>query len=813
MYMNMKTMKNIFYALFAFVALVMVGCTADQTYTPGEDLSGEQIYIDNSMSEFYVQTADEKKELAEELKKLSRGLQKEETYVDDTYVDLKIARKSSSLEQFDFEVKLTMLAEDAALFTLPQGSTQTGADQAAKTVVFTVPCSFDADASETVLRLGFDISKLATNTNYEFIAELADLENSSNYGASDFEFSICHQITVELPFEDIGLVTLHDAIYTDAVYSDCVIQIHKDDKKAIETARAAGTKPVLAAGYVRFFIPRPWYQMVAASIAAGDGNFEEGDLDYFAMGDGLMLCMTTEYEPVAQDGNPTHPHPMEPSKYQPTFPQHPIVGIVSADGSLRGRVATGATEQMYMARVPFVNNGMEFYQVMFMPSYGFGATSRTMNTYSFGTAYWEPYESGSLYAIPFDVVWDKNDLEADWANYFKVDYNNDINYTALGVGIFTSEYQGNFGNKYLYKGVEKVSGEGVYYVADPYGTQTKETGYLGLAMSWNGTTAKVVDNQPLNIQWNGRELYASQSQKIKSAIEFNESGNIVKLTFGVAIVNEEGQVLGDYTETFDIEAPEVGLEAFLGEFSQYTYELYGPADPANATGSLLNAFYPLSSSVKIEQALDKAGNPIANKVKIFGLMPTDYDFSTTPGGYLEGTYDPATNTIDVPAQFFHDMEWDGTPLVGAAIPIFPYFQPGVTTYANYNSKNSPTGIIWLSELAEEAGSIALHYANGMLEFGTSTNDTVSADGYSIILGYYDADYDEFVVDAANMTLFTTISFPSIGVYNPTFVPASGGGSTMPLSKKFVKKDVNARENFQARKTRGEKVEFGVSLTK
>ncbi|MBO5813203.1 MAG: hypothetical protein J6R13_01650 [Alistipes sp.] len=806
-------MKNIFYALFAFVALVMVGCTADQTYTPGEDLSGEQIYIDNSMSEFYVQTADEKKELAEELKKLSRGLQKEETYVDDTYVDLKIARKSSSLEQFDFEVKLTMLAEDAALFTLPKGSTQTGADQAAKTVVFTVPCSFDADASETVLRLGFDISQLATNTNYEFIAELVDLENSSNYGASDFEFSICHQITVELPFEDIGLVTLTDAIYTGAVYSDCVIQIHKDDKKAIEDARAAGTKPVLEAGYVRFFIPRPWYQMVAASVAAGDGNFEESDLDYFAMGDGVMVCLTTEYEPVAQDGNPTHPHPMEPTKYQPTFPQHPLVGIVSADGSLRGRVATGATEQMYMARVPFVDGGMEFYQVMFMPSYGFGATTRTMNTYSFGTAYWEPYQTGSLYAIPFDVVWDKNDLEADWANYFKVDYNNDINYTALGVGIFTSEYQGNFGNKYLYKGVEKVSGEGVYYVADPYGTQTQETGYLGLAMSWNGTTAKVVDMQPLNIQWNGRELYASQSQKIKSAIEFNESGNIVKLTFGVAIVNEEGQVLGDYTETFDIEAPEVGLETFLGEFSQYTYELYGPADPANATGSLLNAFYPLSSSVKIEQALDKAGNPIANKVKIFGLMPTDYDLSATPGGYLEGTYDPATNTIDVPAQFFHDMEWDGTPLVGQAMPIFPYFQPGVTTYANYNSKNSPTGIIWLSELAEEAGSIALHYANGMLEFGPSTNDTVSADGYSIILGYYEAAYDEFVVDAANMTLFTTISWPSIGVSNPTFVPASGGGAVAPLQKKFVKKDVNARENFQARKTRGEKVEFGVSLTK
>ena len=191
-------MKNILYALFAVAALVMVGCTKDHTYTPGEDLAGEQIYIDNSKSEFFVQTADEKKALDEELKQLSRGLQKDEVYTDDTYVDLKVVRKGSKLEQFDFEVKLTMLAEDAALFTLPAGSAQSGADQAAETVIYTVPCSFDAEASETVLRLGFDITKLATNTNYEFVAELADAAQSSNYGASEFEFTICHQITVEL---------------------------------------------------------------------------------------------------------------------------------------------------------------------------------------------------------------------------------------------------------------------------------------------------------------------------------------------------------------------------------------------------------------------------------------------------------------------------------------------------------------------------------------------------------------------------------------------------------------------------------------
>lgn len=808
MYMNMKTMKNIFYALFAFVALVMVGCTADQTYTPGEDLSGEQIYIDNSKSTFYVQTADEKKAEAEELKKLSKGMQKEEAYADDTYVDLKIVRKSSNLEQFDFEVKLTMLAEDAALFTLPQGSAQTGADQAAKTVVYTVPCSFDADASETVLRLGFDISKLVTNTDYEFIAELVDLANSSNYGADNHEFSIMHSVPVELPFEDVGTVTMHsDGYYDIGVYSDIVIQMHKNDKKAIEEAKAAGTQPVLEAGYVRVFIPRLMYQICAASIAAGDGIAGEDELAYFANGDGLLIAMTPNYEFFSDYANMTYPHPLYPDVYKPQYPAFQVAGV-----NPNGELAIYNFGSFYAAafNLPaYSSNYSSAIYGFWMPAGNSAAPYREMNTYTI-PMYYYMLNIGGWPDSPLSFTWDNNTLEADWANYFKVDYNNDINYTALGVGIYTSEYQGTFGNKYLYKGLDKISGNDIYYVSDPYGTETKETGYLGLAMSWNGTTAKVVDMQPLNIQWNGRELYASQSQKIKSGITFNEKGNVIKLTFGVAIVNEEGQVLGDYTETFDIEAPEVGLEAFLGEFTQYTYELYGPYDQANQVGSIMQAFYPLSSNVKIEQALDKAGNPIANKVKIFGLMPTDYDLSTTPGGYLEGTYDPVTNTIDVPAQFFHDMEWDGTPLVGQAMPIFPYFQPGVT---NFNAYNTQKGPYWMSELAAEAGSIALHYANGMLEFGPSPNDAVSADGYSVILGYYDASYDEFVVDAANMTFFTTISFPSFGVYNPTFVPASGGGSTMPLSKKFVKKDVNARENFQARKVRGEKVEFGVSLTK
>ena len=110
--------------------------------------------------------------------------------------------------------------------------------------------------------------------------------------------------------------------------------------------------------------------------------------------------------------------------------------------------------------------------------------------------------------------------------------------------------------------------------------------------------------------------------------------------------------------------------------------------------------------------------------------------------------------------------------------------------------------------------MAIHYANGMLEFRSSTNCADFADGYSIILGYYDASYDEFVVDAANMTFYTTISWPSIGVYNPTLVPASGGGSTMPLQQKFVKnQNREVKESFAARKIRTEKIEVSNVLPK
>ncbi len=785
----MKTMKNIFYALFAVAALVMVGCTKDQTYTPGEELSGEQIYIDNTTSTFYVQTAAEKEEEAKDLKKLSKGLKKDATYADDTYVDLKIVRKNSKLAEFDFDVKLTMLAEDAALFTLPEGSTQTGADQANETVIFTVPCSFDADAAETVLRLGFDIKALETNYEYEFTAQIDD-ENLSNYGADTFDFVVCHAVPVELPFRECGTIMLSEDFYGFGPY-EVAIEIHEADYKAWK--EEGKQLP-----YVRYRIPKYMYQIVSAAVAAGDEA--EGVETLFEDCDDVLFNLTTKYEHISDYANQVYASPLADDITKGG--QYTLYGLLGIDKN--GNVST----ILYDTYTTF-NGGLRggFY---FHPETC--TNTRVNNTYTL-TGMLCDIDAGALYNsyLTLTFQWTKNTMESDWANYFKVDYNNDINYGIVGDGVFTSEYQNNFATKTLYKGTEEVSGNTVYYVDDAYGTATEQTGYLGLALTWNGTTATVAEMQPLNIQWNGRELYASQSQKIKSAVEFNENGNIKKITFGVAIVNEDGGVLGDYTETFDIEAPATGLANFLGEFTQMTYELYGPFDQVNQSQSLFNAFYPLSSTVTIEQATDESGNPIANKVHIKGMIPDDYCFA--PGGYLEGTYDPSTNTIDVPAQFFHDLEWDGTPFVGQSIPMFPYFQPGLTNYGAYTTQQGP---MWISELGDTANSIAIHYQNGMLVFDSSSNDSKPADGYSIILGYYDAAYDEFVVEP-DMTFFSTISWPSIGVPNPTLVPASAGGGVMPLAQpKFLKKttgSVNAKASFEARKARGEKIAVANKIAK
>ncbi len=778
----MKTIKNILYALFAAAVLVMVGCTKDQTYTKGGDLSGEQVYIDNSTSTFYVQTAAEKEEEAKELEKLSKGLVKNEVYTDDTYVDLKIVRKGTKLDVYEFEVLLTLAADDVALFTLPDGSTQKGLNQAEETVVYSVPCSFEEGVSETLLRIGFDLATLATNTDYEFAVELADLANSSNYGADNFEFAINHSVPVELPFEDCGSITFHsDGWYADWNYSDIVIQVHKDDKKALE----AGA-PLT---HVRFLIPRVMYQLCAASVAAGDGIASEADMEYFSVGDGLLLAMTPNYEIFEDFANMTYPHPVFPDQYKAQYPMAPIAGL-SPNGETLYATLNGTP-------TPLIN--LPAYKSNYSSDvYGFWAPgisadySRSMNTYTY-PIYYYMFGIGGWPDNALSFTWDKNTLEDDWANYFKIDYNNDVNYTALGSGVFTSEYNATSVAKTLYTGHESVYGETVYYVADAYTTATAETGNLGLALTWNGTTAKVTEKQPLNIQWNGRELYASQSEKVKSAVEFDENGAVKKITFGVAIVNEEGAVLGDYTETFEYTS-QGNISYFLGDFymQQQIFVNYSPVfnESMQQQYPQLREYY---GNVTISRVAADS-----NEVTIEGLIPEqilreseeeggyfNYAGLNLPaGGKVTGTYDPVSNSIIIPAQYFYRPEY-----VVSGVTYFPFFQPCVADYGyNYTDGSDPTTYYWYSEAVSFADEIALYLDmnTGMLYFDSSTTCGDVATTFIVDLYAYDADYDEFYY--TNQSLFMPFVSP--------YLVANAGAAPLSMSapkSSFQKMDVLSKK--------------------
>ena len=53
------------------------------------------------------------------------------------------------------------------------------------------------------------------------------------------------------------------------------------------------------------------------------------------------------------------------------------------------------------------------------------------------------------------------------------------------------------------------------------------------------------------------------------------------------------------------------------------------------------------------------------------------------------------------------------------------------------------------------------------------NSADIADGYAIVLGYHDGS--SWVMDYENLALYTTFSYPQIGVNNPHLVPTPQGG--------------------------------------
>lgn len=749
----MKTIKNILYLLVAAGAIALVGCVKDETYTKGGDLDGERIYIDNSKSVFYVQTAEEKAEENAQLAKLSRGLKQNiESTDDDKSVTLNLCRLNSKLATYTTTVELTLPSDSYQLFTLPAGATQSGAG--AETVIYSFEVSFDEGANKAPVEIGFDIDALEQNVEYEMNLKIADDGNTSNYGASSFDFVICHAVEIELPFTDIGTITRgEDWAWECPSYSGIIIQLHNDDLKAIKDGKGASLP------YLRLYIPRYEYQLAVASIAEGDGFFtndkfggvsDDEVLEYFAKSDGILFTMSTKYEPMFDLENRTYPHPVYPDTYGDTgYVLQAMAGINSVTGDFS--YLYGNTESWAFVQYQISNEGIGIVS-FFTPMNGSTAT-RSVNKYTYTPWYYMVDLSGGWGAQDWSFTWDTNELEDDWDNYFSVDYNNSIDYVkAAGSGTFSStafptteggESKPQTWNQDLYVGYDTATSQQVYYLPNVYQTVLGEEKDYGLAALVNGSAVTVASGQPLGMQWNGNEIYAQQSEKINSSIEFAEDGSLKKLTLGVAFVLENGNILADYTETYEFNSSASGAEAFFGTYTQAAYKIYSPYYGEDGKTELEPQPSPISSTVTISQALDSSNKPVAGKVFIEGLVDSWYISQYgLEDGRLVGEYDATSNCIIVPAQYLYKPEWD----LGVGFPILPYFQPGVGTYTdNKDYADTPEEAYYMSMIAAASESCALYLDDeGNLTLGFSTTDTTGnlADSYAIQLNYLD-QYLEF----------------------------------------------------------------------
>jgi hypothetical protein len=417
-------------------------------------------------------------------------------------------------------------------------------------------------------------------------------------------------------------------------------------------------------------------------------------------------------------------------------------------------------------------------------------------------------DAGSLYGayLTLSFVWDTNDLQANWSDYFKVDYVKDIDYVKVaGAGTYKStafpaaDGTAQSWAQDIYVGMDSGKGKQVYFLPNIYSTSTAEQTF-GLAMHVEGESLTVIEGQPTGLTVMGKALFASQSSKIASAAEYTADGALKKLTIGLALSFEDGTVLGEYEEVYEFNSAAAGVDAFCGDFSLFTTEIYQPYTAETQKGP--TQLTPFESSVTIVKAGD------AGKVKIYGL-DAGYlaEMGAGAGGYVVGEYDAVQNAIVVPAQFFQGAGFVAGSFLG-------YFQPGNATYGAYNTQSGP---YWMSELGATAGSCALVYgAGGVLTMTTSLSDAtgVFVDSYSFDLYALGSSYEwEYYTN-----LVTT--FGNGGKYAPTLTPATAGGDE-GAETAALKKGVASAKTIEARKiearapkaARTAKVKKAISLNK
>lgn len=766
---NMKTIKSLLYLLVAAGALAVVGCTKDETYTKGGDTDGERIYIDNSVEVFYVKTAEEKQEEEAQLAKLSRGLKQNiESSDDDKSVTINVCRLNSKLATYTTTIELTLPSDSYQLFELPAGATQSGAGSG--TVTYSFEVSFDEGADKAPFEIGFDIEQLESNVEYEMTATVADDGNTTNYGASSFDFAICHKTELTFPYKEIGKISLSEDAYGFGPYSDIIIEIDENDYKAWKEDKK--DMP-----YIRYRIPKYMYQIVAAAVEAGDAS--EDDLALFENCNDVLFNLTTDYDFIYDYDNQTYALPLDKDitaggrNYL-----YAAMGLDSSSGTLATTIYDG-----YYTFNQTLRGGWYFYP-------GQCSVTRESNVFNIMLMLAD-MDSNSLYGayLNLNFAWDTNDMEDDWSNYFTVDYNTSIDYVkAAGTGTFsstafkTAEGAAQTWAQDLYVGSDKTSGQQVYYLPSVYQTVTADEGEYGLAVFVNGTSATIASNQPLGMEWNGNEIFAKQSDAITSTVEYAEDGSLKKMTLGVAFVMENGNVLADYTETYEFNSTASGAEAFYGTYTQTAYVVQSPYSEDS-----MPAYTAVHSTMTIEQAVDSSNNPIAGKVFIKGMLPEDMLSPGEQDGRLVGEYDAVSNSIIIAAQYIYKPVWSGL-FTDPSVMGYPYFQPGSSSIGAYNTAQGP---MYMSVFGPVSESCALYMGEGGdLTLGISPNDKtgVAATCYSVQVCYLDGD--EFVNAGEYFSTHGDASHP-ITFEKSSVAGASVKSATAPKVKKVLEKKASA----------------------
>lgn len=779
---NMKTIKSLLYLLVAAGALAVVGCTKDETYSKGGDIDGERIYIDNSVEVFYVKTAEEKQEEEAQLAKLSRGLKQNiESSDDDKSVTINVCRLNSKLATYTTTIELTLPSDSYQLFELPAGATQSGAGSG--TVTYSFEVSFDEGADKAPFEIGFDIEQLESNVEYEMTATVADDGNTTNYGASSFDFAICHKTELTFPYKEIGKISLSEDAYGFGPYSDIIIEIDENDYKAWKEDKK--DMP-----YIRYRIPKYMYQIVAAAVEAGDAS--EDDLALFENCNDVLFNLTTDYDFIYDYDNKTYALPLDKDitaggkNYL-----YAAMGLDSSSGTLVTTIYDG-----YYTFNQTLRGGWYFYP-------GECSATRESNVFNIMLMLAD-MDSTSLYGayLNLNFAWDTNDMEDDWSNYFKTDYNNSIDYVkAKGSGTFSStafsiEDEPQTWAQDLYVGFDNTSGQQVYYLPNVYKTVTTEDNEYGLAVLVNGSSVTLASAQPLGMQWNGNEISAQQSESIASSIEYAEDGSVKKLTLGVAFVLPNGNVMADYTETYEFNSSAAGAEAFYGTYTQTAYEIYSPYYDEDGKTPIMPQPSPISSTVTIEKAVDSDGKEIAGKVFITGLIDASHlSKYNASDGRLVGEYDATSNSIIIPAQYIYKPKWD----IGVGVPILPYFQPGVSSFNAYNTDEGP---YWISEIAAASESCALYLGeDNNLTLGFSTTDASGnkANTYAIQMNYFDTDDQEF---SYYKDLY--VAYPVSPI---TFTRSTAGGSSVKAINASSIKNFSNIKNLKGSSKKAAAYEF------